>query len=129
MTTKLTEDDVTTDLSGARVESVEDQLIRLRCVVVGAYPPADVTVYVGQSDITFQFQPETRITWFDDGDNGLVGLRRLTSVVSLTATTFRADHTHDGTQVRCVAKTTGMTASVEANVTLDVHCEYSESCC
>jgi hypothetical protein len=127
--TALTEDSIYSvhGTNGLSVSASEDRPTRLRCTAIGGYPDADISLHLGVSEDIKQpsLQISRRVTWFEDEECHVVGLRRLTNVVELITEEFHVDSSHDELPVRCVATATENMTSIETNVTLSVQCKLT----
>jgi len=102
-----------TDFGGKLTQFVADDLVytenepgTLRCIAVGGYPPADIAVYVGLSDVTAQLAHAHSATL-----TGSRGLRHIEYTAERGTHKMAASALDDGKEARCVATVAGLPAN------------------
>ena len=94
----------------------EGRPVPLRCLSHGGHPAPRLTVYLGQLDITDQFEAS-----HDTDVTGPRGLRTVHYRSSCWTRQFVTSSAHDGLSLRCVASVAEVDVAF-ANVTLSVRC-------
>jgi hypothetical protein len=97
------------------VESVAD---RLRCVSVGGYPPPELSVFLGDRDITDQFSTTRTSATL----HGARGLRLMVHESERMADRLSVGADDDGLTLRCVATVAGLGSNSTA-ILVSVRCK------
>ena len=100
----------------------ENQPSRLRCVVLGGYPPPRVEVRVDpRRNVTAQMVLRHGVNMASS--SGEAGMRRLVRRTELSTFNYVTTGSDDGRWTHCIATVAGRRASVDS-VQLSVHCTY-----
>jgi hypothetical protein len=91
---------------------------RIRCASVGGYPPPELSVFLGDRDVTDQFSP-TRTT---ASLHGTRGLRLMVHETERSTDRLAVSADDDGLTMRCVASVAGLGSNSSA-VLVAVRCE------
>jgi len=97
----------------------ENALGRLRCASVGGYPPPELSVFVGDRDVTPLFTQSTAATL-----HGARGLRLMVHQTVLWTDQLTVTAADDGQTARCVATVSGLGANV-TYIRITVNCKSS----
>ena len=92
---------------------------RLRCASVGGYPPPDLSVFVGDRDVTAAFTQSTAATL-----HGTRGLRLMVHQTVLWTDRLVVTAGDDGATARCVATVSGLGANT-TYIKVTVNCKSS----
>ena len=100
----------------------ENVLGRLRCASVGGYPPPELTMFIGDRDVTPQFRQSTAATL-----HGEPGLRLMVHQTVLWTDRLAVTAADDGETARCVATVSGLGANT-TYIRITVICESVADC-
>jgi len=92
---------------------------RLRCASVGGYPPPELSVFVGDRDVSSLFTQSTAATL-----HGTRGLRLMVHQTVLWTDRLTVTAADDGTTARCVATVSGLGANT-TYIRINVNCKPS----